>query len=217
MSDPVPAVKAKAFSSGAMIRALVIDGLCPLLAYKGLMRFVPGMTTVGALAVGAVFPAARVIIEVWRRRRLEVMGVLVLAGISAGLAAIAFGAGPKMFLMRDSFVTGMLAIVAGSSFFWPRPLMFYIGRQFAAGDDPVAIRNFDARWQYATARRAFRLMTAVWALGWLFEAGLRVVMVFTLSVAQVLAVSPILFTGITACLVLWTMTYVRRLKRRYGA
>ena len=47
-------------------------------------------------------------------------------------------------------------------------------------------------------------MTCAWAIGWLGEFGLRVLMVDTPSIPQVLAISPIVFNGITLGLVAWT-------------
>jgi hypothetical protein len=44
---------------------------------------------------------------------------------------------------------------------------------------------------------------------------LRVVMVWTLSVSEVLAISPFVFNGITLGLIAWTIAYVRR-RREQG-
>jgi len=54
----------------------------------------------------------------------------------------------------------------------------------------------------------------VWALGWLSEFALRVVMVLTLSVGRVLAISPFVFNGVTIGLIAWTLAYVRRRRAR---
>ena len=202
------------FSVAAVLPALIVDGLFPFLTYKLLMQAVSGMSPARALACGAVFPALRVTREIGKRRRLDIIGVLVLVGIGAGLLGLALGGGPKLFLLRESLVTGVFALVALSSFAWPRPMMFYVGRQFAAGDHPVAVQAFNASWQSPYARRAFRIMTLVWAVGWLSEAALKVIMVLTLSIPQVLAISPIVFHGITLGLIAWTIAYGTGVRRR---
>ncbi len=203
------------FSLVAAVPALIVDGLCPFLAYKLLMRFVPGMSPATALVFGAVFPAVRVTKEIGKRRHLDILGILILIGIGAGLLGLALGGGPKLFLLRESLVTGMFGLTALTSFAWPRPMMFYIGRQFAAGDHPVAVQAFNASWQSPSARRAFRIMTLVWTVGWLSEAALRVGMVLTLSIPQVLAISPIVFHGITIGLIAWTIAYGTRVRRQH--
>ena len=96
-------------------------------------------------------------------------------------------------------------------------MLFYIGRQFSTGDDPAKVEAFNALWQYPGARRTFRVLTIVWAVGWMGEFALRVVLVETLSIPQVLVVSPIVFNGITIGMIAWTLAYVRRRRARASA
>ena len=194
--------------------SLVIDGLLPYVSYKLSIRYVPRISEVAALGIGALFPAVHGIFSIWRRRHVDIIGAIVLIGIAVSIVVLVAGGGPRLFLIRESFVTGTLALLALSSFAWRRPLLFYVGRQFSAGGDSAAIERFDALWQRAPARRTFRVMTIVWAVGWLAEFALRVVMVLTLSVAQVLAISPFVFNGITLALLAWTLAYGRRQQAR---
>jgi hypothetical protein len=53
-------------------------------------------------------------------------------------------------------------------------------------------------------------MTVVWAIGWIGEFVLRVVMVWRLSIPEVLAIWPFVFNGITIGLIAWTIAYARR-------
>jgi hypothetical protein len=198
----------------SIVPTLVVDGLCPFLVYVLLRRFAPGVSEITALAAGALFPVTRGILEVWHRRRVDIIGTIVLVGIGVSIIALLVGGTPKVLLIRESFITGALGALALTSFAWPRPLLFYIGRQFSAGDDPAAVEQFNGLWQRPAARRLFRLMTLVWAVGWLSEFALRVVMVQTLSVPQVLAISPLVFNAITVGLIAWTLAYARRQRRR---
>jgi hypothetical protein len=195
--------------------SLVVDGLCPFLTYELLTSYVPGMSQVVALGLGAMFPAVSGIVSIVRRRHLDIVGAVVLIGIAVSIAATIAGGDPKLLLIRESFVTGALGLVCLLSLLWPRPLMFYIGRQFSAGQDQALIEEFNGLWQYPGARRTFRVLTGVWAIVWIAEFGLRVVMVWTLSVSEVLAISPFVFNGITLGLIAWTIAYVRR-RREQG-
>jgi hypothetical protein len=197
-----------------MLPSIVIDGVLPFITYELLTSYVPGITDMTALAIGAVFPAVRGLVELVHRRTVDVIGAVVLAGIVVSIVGIAVGGSPRMLLIRESFVTAALALIALASFSWKRPLLFYIGRQFSAGDDLDARQRFDALWEIEGARRTFRVLTLVWSVGWLAEFALRVTMVFTLSVGQVLAISPVMFNGITLGLIAWTVAYVRRQQRR---
>jgi hypothetical protein len=214
MSTPGVRAPASTLSVRTILPSIVIDGLLPFITYKLLTAYFPGISDVAALAIGAMFPAVRGVIELLHRRSVDVIGAIVLAGIAVSIAGITFGGSPRLLLIRESFVTAALALIALSSFAWKRPLLFYIGRQFSAGQDPEAKRRFDALWDIQGARRVFRVLTLVWSAGWLIEFVLRVVLVFTLSVSKVLAISPILFNGITLGLIAWTLAYVRRKQRQ---
>ena len=80
--------------------------------------------------------------------------------------------------------------------------------------DPARIAAFNDLWRSAGARYAFRLMTVVWGIGWVSEFLLRVLLVLTLTVGQVLIVSPIILQGIPAALIVWTISYARAARRR---
>jgi hypothetical protein len=197
-----------------VLPSLVIDGLLPFLTYLLLTSYVPHLSQVVALGLSATFPTVNGLATIVRRRHLDILGAVVLVGIAVSILATLVGGDPKLLLIRESFVTGALGMVCLTSFVWPRPLMFYIGRQFSVGEDPVKIADFNALWQYPRARATFRVMTIVWAIGWLSEFALRVVMVWTLSIPEVLAISPIVFNGITIGLIAWTIAYGRRRRQR---
>lgn len=199
----------------ALVPALLIDGACPFLTYQLLTTYAPSISTVRALIISGVFPMAHSGIGLVRRRYLDIIGIIVLVGIAVSLVATMLGGGAKLLLLRESFVTGALGVVALSSFAWPRPLMFYIGQQLSAGGDAEARGRFDALWEERPrARRTFRMLTLVWTVGWLGEFALRVVMIESLTVAQVLAISPIVFNAINIGLMAWTFAYVRRVRAR---
>jgi hypothetical protein len=219
MSDSeTPLLQGSPRSDGLSIRSvlpsLAIDGLLPFLTYVLLTSYVPRISQIVALGLSAVFPAVNGLVTIVRRRHLDIIGAVVLIGIVVSIVATLFGGDPKLLLIRESFVTGALGMVCLTSLVWPRPLMFYIGRQFTVGEDPAKIAEFNTLWQYPRARHTFRVMTLVWALGWMGEFALRVLMVWKLSIPEVLAMSPFVFNGITIGLIAWTIAYTRRQRQR---
>jgi hypothetical protein len=196
------------------VPSLVIDGLLPFLTYELLTSYVPHLSQVMALGVSATFPTVYGLVTIVRQRHLDIIGAIVLVGIAVSILATLVGGDPKLLLIRESFVTGALGMVCLTSLVWPRPLMFYIARQFSAGEDRAKIAEFNALWQYPRARHTFRVMTLVWAIGWMSEFALRVAMVRTLSIPEVLAISPFVFNGITIGLIAWSIAYGRRQRQR---
>jgi hypothetical protein len=118
-------------------------------------------------------------------------------------------------LIRESFVTGALGVVCLLSLLAPKPLMFYVSRQFTAGQDEAAITQFNALWKRPGARQVFRILTIVWGVGWVGEFLLRVLLVESLTIPQVLVIGPFLFNGITIALIAWTIVWTRY-RRRLG-
>lgn len=127
------------------------------------------------------------------------------------------GGSPKLLLIRESFVSALIGLAFLISLALPRPLLFYISRQFATGGDPARIATFNQGWRLPTMRRGMRLMTLVWGVGTLGEFALRVVLVLTLTIPQVLAISGVLFPCIYGALLAWSFTYGRRLRQRIMA
>lgn len=198
-----------------LVPTLLLDAACPFVTYRLLTIYVPSMPTARALLISGAFPMAHGALRLLRRRSVDIIGIVVIVGIAVSVVATMLGGDAKLLLLRESFVTGTLGLVALSSFTWPRPLMFYIGRQFSSAADAEARHRFDSLWeQRPRARRTFRVLTFVWAVGWLAEFALRVVMVESLTVVQVLAVSPLVFNAINIGLMIWTFAYVRRVRAR---
>lgn len=193
-------------------RSLVINGAIPLLIYNVLKS--RGASNLTALGVAAVVPALDGIVTVVRRRRIDLISALVLAGIAIGIVAVLIGGDPRLLLIRESFLTGALGIACFVSLALPCPLMFYFGRYFVTGDDPAKIAAYDALWEYPYFRHVNRVITLVWGVAYVGEFALRVVMVYHLSINQVLALSPIIFNGITIAVILWTFAYARLARQR---
>jgi len=202
------------FGLRSLLPILVLDIACPYLAYHFLRQRFPGMSPSLALLLSGLFPAANNVGTLIRSRTVDIIGIVILVGIAVGAASAFVTGDPKLLLIRESFVTGALAIVCLSSFLWPRPLLFFIGRDFTAGHDPARIAEFNALWDRPAARRVFRVMTAVWGLGWLGEFVLKAALVLTLTVPQALLVGPIESNGITIALILWTIRYANESRGR---
>jgi len=95
-----------------------------------------------------------------------------------------------------------------------RPLMFYVLRQFLAGNDSIKLKWCDESWQRPTARIAYRFVTAVWGIVYLLEALLRVCFAWFLAPAQVVVISPVMAFGVTIALIAWTRRYMIGLRER---
>jgi intracellular septation protein A len=185
----------------------ILDIGAPLVAYKVLRS--AGMSAVTSLLISGVFPAIHVTIDAIRKRRLEVVGVLVLAGILVGTVLGLVSHNARLILVEGSVGTGVFAVGLLGSLLTSRPLMFRLAVEFI-GPDTAKGREMTELWQrYEGFRRVFRIITVVWGVGFLIEAALRVVVVFNTSTGTALTIStatPFVFLGI---LLAWTLAYGR--------
>jgi len=205
----------KGFSLRSVAPMLVFDAALPWLTYTLVKTQFPDVSEVHALGASAIGPAAYGLYEIVHKRHIDIIGSVVLLGIAVAIAATFVGGDPKVVLIRESFVTGALGVVCLLSLLWTKPLMFYVSRQFTAGQDVAEIAKFNALWQRPGARQVFRVLTIVWGIGWVGEFGLRVLMVQALTVAQALAIGPLVFNGITFALIAWTIAWTRH-RRKLG-
>lgn len=200
-----------------MMLEMALDAAIPFASYWLSMRYL-SRSEVVALLVASIFPTLKSLHGLLRRRELDPISVLILIGLLFGLAALLVGGSAKLLLIRESLFTGVfgLACLVSLLFRSRRPVMFYFGRFFAAGSDPVRRARFDGLWQYEGFRRVQRIMTLVWGLVFVGEFTVRVVLIYTVSPATVLAVSPIVLGSATLLTVLWTFSYAAR-ARKAGA
>lgn len=195
-----------------MLPSLIVDAGLPAIAYQILTR--QGISEVMALTAGAIFPAANIAVGFMKTRRIDLIGALVLLFIAVGTVTSLISGNVIFVLVKESMLTAVFGVICLWSLLWSRPLMFYFGRQFAAGDDPARIEWWNGRWEREGFRRTLRTMTVVWGVGYVLEAAARVVFALTLSPGMVVTVSPTMAIVVTVLLIIWTGRYGRMARER---
>ncbi len=197
----------------SVARIVIIDVAAPLIAYSVLRS--TGMSTVMALVLSGAFPAVGVAVAVIRHRRLEVVGALVLAGILAGTLLGLISHSARLVLMEGSVPTAIFGVGCLGSLWMGRPLMYGFAVEFI-GPDTAKGREMISLWRYEGFRRIFRMITAVWGVGFLLEAGLRVAIVYSTSTGTALSLSKVMPYVWVGIFVAWTVTYGRRQRKKGG-
>ncbi len=196
-----------------MLPMLVLDGVLPFLLYLILRpRF--ASTSVVPLAVAVLFPLLGNALNLVRHRRLDTFGLLVLLSLGASLGVLLLGGNQRLLLLTRSLVGPAMGLACLVSLLLPKPLAFYMVRQFLTGDDPQPGAAFDTLWHSPSVRSASRLMTLVWGLAMVGEFVVRIVLVLTLSVVQVLALSQVVMMVVSIGLGVWNVAFGVRVFRR---
>jgi hypothetical protein len=167
---------------------------------------------VTALVLSGVFPALGVIAGLIRRRRVDAIGVLVLAGIAVGTVLGLLSGDPRLVLVEGSVPTAVFGFLCLGSLWARRPLIYRFAIEFIGADTPRG-RDFESLWQYPAFRHSFRLYTLVWGVVYLAEAAARIVLIETTPTSTALAVSKVMPYAVAALLAYWMVLYGRRAKR----
>jgi len=195
--------------SAAKIVTFDIAG--PLVAYQMLRS--AGLSTVSALVLSGVLPGVAVLGGLIRRRHLDAVGLLVLAGIAVGTILGLLSGNARLVLMEGSVPTAVLGLLCLISLRSRRPLIFRFALEFMGGDTPRG-RDFGGLWQYPGFRHTFRLFTVVWGVTYLAEAAARIAIVETTSTGTALAVSKVMPYAVGGLLALWMVIYGRHARRQ---
>lgn len=167
-----------------------------------------------ALAIAGIPACLWVAFEWVRKRAIDPIGVIVLTGFALGLlVSWALGGNAFVLKVRDSAFTAGFGLICLVSLRAERPMMFYIGRAMSAGVDAVKRRLYDRLWEMAPSRAIFRILTGVWAVGLLADAGCRVIAAVVLPTSAFVVVSPVLsaiFLGGLFAFTLWFSQWARQ-------
>ena len=200
-----------------MMPSMVVNGALPALLYLILRRYFLDPSVV-PIAAAAMFPLLGNLLGIARNGRIDAFAALMLLSFALTAFIIFIRGDQKVILVSRSLLTLGWGLACLASLLFPKTISFYFARQFAAGNDRAQAAQFDEHWQMPYVRRISRLTSAVWGLTLVGDFGLRVVMVYSLPAATVLALSPIAHNFMTMGTMLWTVWYgaraMRRLRRR---
>lgn len=195
-----------------LLPSIFLNAVCPFVLFQILSG--RGVPTLQALVITSVFPIAGILVGWVRTRHLDGIGLLSLVTIALGVVTSLISGSVRFYLVKESFLTGAFGLVCLASLLFPRPLMFYFARQFASGGDSARAAWFSGLWRFQPFRNGMRLISAVWGLGYVAEATVRVVISLIAQPSLVLVISPVLEIGTTIALILWTMRYSNAMRRR---
>jgi hypothetical protein len=196
-----------------IVWGIVLNAIIPVVLYKLSRRYVsPSEFT--ALVIASTFPLGKSIFDLARRGQIDPVSIVVLLGIAADGVALLFGGSPLVLLIRESLFTGVFGFACFVSLLLPRPMMFYFARHFMAGADLQRQARFNAAWQLREVRFSHRLITSIWGCVFVGELILRIFLIYHLSAAAVLIISPVLIGVLTIVTMIWAFSYGHRVRLR---
>lgn len=196
-----------------IVLGIALNAIIPVGLYKLSRRYV-SHSEFTALVIASTFPLGKSIFDLARRGQIDPVSIVVLLGIAADGVALLFGGSTVVLLIRESLFTGAFGFACFFSLLLSRPMMFYFARHFMAGADLQRQAGFNAAWQLPEVRFCHRLVTCVWGCVFVGELILRIVLIYHLSAAAVLIISPVLMGLLTIVTMIWAFSYGHRVRLR---
>jgi hypothetical protein len=193
----------------AMILAFDLGG--PLLVYT-LLRSA-GLSTVAALILSGIPPALGIVIGAVVDRRVDVIGVVVLAGLVVGTIAGLVTNNARLYLVEGAVPSLVFALACLVSLRSAQPLIYRFAVEILGPQSPKG-REVTGAWRYPGFRRAFRVITLGWGVAYLFEVAARLVIVAITSTGIALLFSKLVPYAFAVCLSAWTVAYGEHEKRK---
>lgn len=183
-------------SSGrVLLPNIVFDVGGTVSVFLALSPHFPASSVVPLLAASLV-PLVGIMFNIVKKRRADMIGVIVLLALLASIAGAVFGGGQRLLLLRESLPTGVFGLALSISPIFPKPIGYYIVRHFINAHESAHGLCFERLYESRRFRRTLREITFFWGVLLLLEFGLRVLMILTLPVAVVVSTSPLILNGL---------------------
>nr|CUW01198.1 hypothetical protein [Streptomyces caniferus] len=180
---------------------LLCDVVLPVGLYYALRG--AGAGELVSLLISAAAPALSTAYSIVRQRRVDSVGVFVLAIlVLAGLGSLVSGS-PRLALARGGWFTGLVALWILGTLYTSRPFAYRALKSLLPGKS----EKLEGYWHDDPRfRRIWRGLTVLWGCGLLVDAALRVIMAYALPVDSVPALDGALY--FVTYLVLQVITHI---------
>jgi hypothetical protein len=184
---------------------LVLDIGLPVGLYYGLKA--AGVSDLNALLVGTVPPLISSAVSFARKRRTDLLGMVVILSLVGSTTVGLLGGDARMLLIRGAWVSLPFAAVTLWSLRHPQPLCFTFTRAFLPRRAAVMDRLWESDPRF---RHAWRQITVLWGITSIIDAAVRVGMTYTLPVSVVPALDTVLTVLSVIALQIPTHVLLRR-------
>lgn len=165
---------------------------------------------VNALIAASAPPLVWGILEFVRRRRIDALSLLALAGIVLSLIAFIGGGGVRFLQLREQLVGAAIGLVFLSSAAIGKPLIYQLARARIRRAAAGQVGWFEALRDDPRFRRVMMLMTLSWGFVLVAQSAACGALVFAVSIKWYLIVSPIIGYSVLGAMSAWSFWYARR-------
>lgn len=169
----------------SFVTEFIVNAALPWLIY---ILAQPELGRVHALMASALPPIVWSAVQFARKKRIDALSMLVLAGVGLSLLAFFGGGSFRMLELREQLVTGVIALVLLGSVAIKRPIPVLVLRSMMKDKSPEESQKIQR--MLDDPRRLTRMTLILGLLG-LAQTAIAICLVFTLPVQEFLVLSPI--------------------------
>ncbi len=190
---------------GNLRTSILISAVLPLVIY---FLASPHMPTTAVFALMAVPPLLYSGYGWVRTHSIDPISMIALVLIVVAILLALLVHDPRLFMLRDSYLTGLFGLLCLLSLPFSKPLAYYMYR-WSFVRSPEQLDRLNTGWQVPYARFVRRLITLVWGLAFVGEALLDTYLLYHLPIAQWVVIHPFLFWGTAVAAFGWGILYGR--------
>ena len=173
-----------------------------------------GLSDVWALTIAGSATGVNAAVTTIRRGRLDALGLLIVAEIGVSVVLVASTGDPRLILARPAVYLAVAGVVNLVSCFAGRPLSYTAATPMATKGDPVRAVAYERAWHHSPELRAIhRQLTAGIGLAMLAYAVIRVLIVYSFSIATAVVGQEVPGLLLIALVVVLIRLRVPRLRR----
>ncbi len=193
-----------------LARQLILELALPLAGYYGLRA--AGASAWLSVAAGSAIAAPWIIYSAVRNRQFDVTAAFSLSLIVAsGVMSLVTG-DPRLLLVRDSWLGALFGVWILATLMTQRPFVMVTSRAIVVAKlGEAGAKAWEGRWdREPDFRRHVRILSAVCGAVLLADAGVRIVLAYSLPVDAVPGVSTIQWLVVLGCLLAFHTWYATR-------
>jgi len=173
----------------ALAKSALINMIAPAVIYRLMAPHYPP-NTLTPLAVATLPPILALAYSLIRLRAVDFLGLFAVESAIVNISALLLAHGEREALIGRSLQNLPLAILFLGSLALSKPMVLFMARQLATGNDPGAAEGFDAQARQAEVLGVYRMLTWAWGLAFVVKSAGSLYLAISVSTQQYLALSP---------------------------
>ncbi|KAI9202819.1 uncharacterized protein BJ171DRAFT_625859 [Polychytrium aggregatum] len=192
--------------SRAALRMVMINIIAPIVIYAVAVLY---LSVIVSLILSGLPPLLESLYHVIRERQIDLIAVNMVLSIVISVVVVVVTSDPRLLLVKDSINTVLLGILFGASVLFKQNLIWRYNVQWNS-HNPKELERLNTIWETKPAvRRVTNIMSLVYGVSFCIEAGIRVVLIYTIPLNIMVYVSPLLLLLCFALVGLWSYFFVR--------